>query len=171
MFFPQKWVNHGIFLVLFTTQQHILYKLKLYKPKKRWCCTWDPNVWPHDGKRGWIHCAMTAVRHVFNLNQSPPMCIFFLKSNPLLCLSKKGLFWHLSLQGESEEYIPLREYLLRHDKAIFWVIESMIPWVHSVFNHLTKEELAGHVQMSKHQCDQIGHWLDFAQLFKAFGSN
>lgn len=27
-----------------------------------------------------------------------------------------------------EEYIPLREYLLRHDKAIFWVLESMIPF-------------------------------------------
>ncbi len=32
------------------------------------------------------------------------------------------------MQGKSEEYIPLREYLLRHDKAIFWVIESMIPF-------------------------------------------
>ena len=31
-------------------------------------------------------------------------------------------------KGESEEYIPLREYLLRHDKAIFWVLESMIPF-------------------------------------------
>eukprot|EP00095_Tigriopus_kingsejongensis_P003457 snap_masked-scaffold13_size735724-processed-gene-2.2 protein:Tk03457 transcript:snap_masked-scaffold13_size735724-processed-gene-2.2-mRNA-1 annotation:"hypothetical protein" len=31
-------------------------------------------------------------------------------------------------RGESEEYIPLREYLLRHDKAIFWVLESMIPF-------------------------------------------
>jgi len=30
--------------------------------------------------------------------------------------------------GETEEYIPLREYLLRHDKAIFWVLESMIPF-------------------------------------------
>lgn len=30
--------------------------------------------------------------------------------------------------GKSEEYIPLREYLLRHDKAIFWVLESMIPF-------------------------------------------
>ena len=27
-----------------------------------------------------------------------------------------------------EEYIPLRDYLLRHDKAIFWVLESMIPF-------------------------------------------
>jgi len=35
---------------------------------------------------------------------------------------------YVFLQGESEEYIPLREYLLRHDKAIFWVIESMIPF-------------------------------------------
>jgi len=31
-------------------------------------------------------------------------------------------------RGEGEEYIPLREYLLRHDKAIFWVLESMIPF-------------------------------------------
>ena len=31
-------------------------------------------------------------------------------------------------KGEKEEFIPLREYLLRHDKAIFWVIESMIPF-------------------------------------------
>lgn len=31
-------------------------------------------------------------------------------------------------EGEAEEYIPLREYLLRHNKAIFWVIESMIPF-------------------------------------------
>ena len=31
-------------------------------------------------------------------------------------------------KGEGEEYIPLREYLLRHDKAIFWVLESMIPF-------------------------------------------
>jgi hypothetical protein len=35
---------------------------------------------------------------------------------------------HIQFQGEGEEYIPLREYLLRHDKAIFWVIESMIPF-------------------------------------------
>ena len=31
-------------------------------------------------------------------------------------------------KGQGEEYIPLRDYLLRHDKAIFWVIESMIPF-------------------------------------------
>ena len=29
---------------------------------------------------------------------------------------------------EVEEFIPLRDYLLRHDKAIFWVLESMIPF-------------------------------------------
>jgi len=31
-------------------------------------------------------------------------------------------------KGRHEEFIPLREYLLRHDKAIFWVLESMIPF-------------------------------------------
>lgn len=27
-----------------------------------------------------------------------------------------------------EEYIPIRDYLLRHNRAIFWVLESMIPF-------------------------------------------
>ena len=31
-------------------------------------------------------------------------------------------------QEEFEEYIPLRDYLLRHNRAIFWVLESMIPF-------------------------------------------
>jgi len=30
--------------------------------------------------------------------------------------------------GESDEYIPLRDYLLRHNRAIFWVVEDMIPF-------------------------------------------
>lgn len=28
----------------------------------------------------------------------------------------------------SQEFIPLREYLLRHNRAIFWVVEAMIPF-------------------------------------------
>ncbi|CAG9814997.1 unnamed protein product [Phaedon cochleariae] len=31
-------------------------------------------------------------------------------------------------KGKHTELIPLREYLLRHDRAIFWVVESMIPF-------------------------------------------
>ena len=34
----------------------------------------------------------------------------------------------LNESKEVEEFIPLRDYLLRHDKAIFWVLESMIPF-------------------------------------------
>ncbi|GJQ66671.1 hypothetical protein Trydic_g4638 [Trypoxylus dichotomus] len=30
--------------------------------------------------------------------------------------------------GQFTELIPLREYLLRHNRAIFWVVESMIPF-------------------------------------------
>lgn len=30
--------------------------------------------------------------------------------------------------GKHTELIPLREYLLRHNRAIFWVVESMIPF-------------------------------------------
>ena len=29
-------------------------------------------------------------------------------------------------QGEGEEYIPLREYLLRHDKAVSWQYDIVI---------------------------------------------
>ncbi len=39
--------------------------------------------------------------------------------------------------GQGEEYIPLRDYLLRHNRAIFWVVESMIPFGnHPVFRLL-----------------------------------
>lgn len=31
-------------------------------------------------------------------------------------------------KGPSQEFIPLREYLLRHNRAIFWVVEDMIPF-------------------------------------------
>ena len=31
-------------------------------------------------------------------------------------------------KGKHTELIPLREYLLRHNRAIFWVVESMIPF-------------------------------------------
>ncbi|XP_032519816.2 delta(24)-sterol reductase-like [Danaus plexippus] len=31
-------------------------------------------------------------------------------------------------EGEKEELIPLRDYLLRHNRPIFWVVEDMIPF-------------------------------------------
>jgi delta24-sterol reductase len=31
-------------------------------------------------------------------------------------------------KGESEEFIPINDYLLRHNRAIFWVMESMVPF-------------------------------------------
>lgn len=40
-------------------------------------------------------------------------------------------------KGKHTELIPLREYLLRHNRAIFWVVESMIPFGnHPVFRLL-----------------------------------
>lgn len=36
-------------------------------------------------------------------------------------------------KGEADEYIPLEDYLLRHNRAIFWVLESMIPFANNVF--------------------------------------
>ncbi|CAD5217684.1 unnamed protein product [Bursaphelenchus xylophilus] len=38
------------------------------------------------------------------------------------------------LNKQGEEYIPIQDYLLRHNRAIFWVLESMIPFGnHPVF--------------------------------------
>lgn len=31
-------------------------------------------------------------------------------------------------KGKDYEYIPLEDYLLRHNKSIFWVVETMIPF-------------------------------------------
>ena len=39
--------------------------------------------------------------------------------------------------GPGEEYIPLEQYLLRHNRAIFWVVEAMIPFGnHPLFRYL-----------------------------------
>lgn len=32
------------------------------------------------------------------------------------------------LNKSGDEYIPIQDYLLRHNRAIFWVVESMIPF-------------------------------------------
>jgi len=39
-------------------------------------------------------------------------------------------------KGEGYEYIPLEDYLLRHNRAIFWVVETMIPFAnHPLFRY------------------------------------
>lgn len=43
------------------------------------------------------------------------------------------------LNQPGEEYIPIQDYLLRHNRAIFWVLESMIPFGnHPIFRYPTR---------------------------------
>nr|CAB3237582.1 delta(24)-sterol reductase-like [Phallusia mammillata] len=40
-------------------------------------------------------------------------------------------------RGGGEEFIPLQDYLLRHNRSIFWVVEAMIPFGnHPMFRYL-----------------------------------
>lgn len=44
---------------------------------------------------------------------------------------KPWFFKHVEsflVKGPTVEFIPLREYLLRHNRAIFWVVADMIPF-------------------------------------------
>lgn len=53
------------------------------------------------------------------------------KINPVNRWHKPWFFEHVrsQLRGEGgEEYIPLRHYLHRHDRAIFWTLRDMIPF-------------------------------------------
>ncbi len=63
------------------------------------------------------------------------------KVNPIGRWYKPWFYTHvrkfLAVQGEADEYIPLRHYLLRHNRSIFWVVEHMIPGGnHPVFRAL-----------------------------------
>jgi delta24-sterol reductase len=53
------------------------------------------------------------------------------KINPIGRWYKPWFYTHvreyLGAEHEGEEYIPLRHYLLRHNRSIFWVVEHMIP--------------------------------------------
>lgn len=54
------------------------------------------------------------------------------KINPLGRWYKPWFFKHVEQflwrEGGSEEYIPLRHYLMRHNRSIFWVVQHMIPF-------------------------------------------
>jgi len=52
------------------------------------------------------------------------------KINPVNRWYKPWFFEHVRgfLQREGEEYVPLRDYLHRHDRAIFWTLRDMIPF-------------------------------------------
>lgn len=44
---------------------------------------------------------------------------------------KKWFFTHVETfleKGKAYEYIPIEEYLLRHNRAIFWTVQDMIEW-------------------------------------------
>lgn len=61
------------------------------------------------------------------------------KINPIGRWYKPWFYTHVRqyLSGEGDEYIPLRHYLLRHNRSIFWVVEHMIPGGnHPVFRAL-----------------------------------
>lgn len=51
------------------------------------------------------------------------------KINPIGRWYKPWFYTHVRqyLDHEGDEYIPLRHYLLRHNRSIFWVVEHMIP--------------------------------------------
>lgn len=52
------------------------------------------------------------------------------KVNNLARWYKPWFYKHVEtfLHKGGEEYIPIRDYLLRHNRAIFWVVEDMIPF-------------------------------------------
>jgi delta24-sterol reductase len=61
------------------------------------------------------------------------------KINPIGRWYKPWFYTHVRqyLEREGDEYIPLRHYLLRHNRSIFWVVEHMIPGGnHPVFRAL-----------------------------------
>jgi len=63
------------------------------------------------------------------------------KVNHVSAWSAPWFYKHVEniLQGgvEVDEYIPLRDYLLRHNRAIFWVVEDMLPFGNNpIFRYL-----------------------------------
>ncbi|ODN03240.1 Delta(24)-sterol reductase [Orchesella cincta] len=77
-----------------------------------------------------IYSKDEAVVMVGNFADAPPI-VHWGKINNLARWFKPWFYCHVKTfleKGESEEYIPLRQYLLRHNRSIFWVVEDMIPF-------------------------------------------
>jgi len=75
------------------------------------------------------------------------------KINKVSRWHKPWFFKHVEsylAKGEGDEFIPLRHYLHRHDRAIFWVLQDMIPFGnHPVFRFLVGWACPPRVQFLK----------------------
>ena len=67
--------------------------------------------------------------------QKKALFVFYLKfsvqENVLTRWYKPLFYKHVQsflARGRDYEYIPLQDYLLRHNRGIFWVLETMIPF-------------------------------------------
>ncbi|CAL8078831.1 unnamed protein product [Orchesella dallaii] len=77
-----------------------------------------------------IYSKDEAVIMIGNFADLPPITQWG-KINNLARWYKPWFYCHVKTfleKGEREEYIPLRQYLLRHNRSIFWVVEDMIPF-------------------------------------------
>ncbi|MEM7159099.1 MAG: FAD-binding oxidoreductase [Myxococcota bacterium] len=75
------------------------------------------------------------------------------KINPIGRWHKPWFFKHVESfleRGADEEYIPLRDYVHRHDRAIFWTLRDMIPFGnHPVFRWVAGWACPPRIQMLK----------------------
>lgn len=75
------------------------------------------------------------------------------KINPIGRWHKPWFFKHVESfleRGTDEEYIPLRDYVHRHDRAIFWTLRDMIPFGnHPLFRWVAGWACPPRIQMLK----------------------
>ncbi|XP_076029623.1 delta(24)-sterol reductase-like [Oratosquilla oratoria] len=89
----------------------------------------DKDYKAPDYVEGTIYNKDEAVIMVGNFSDVPPDEMF--KINCISAWYKPWFYKHVEnflKTGYDYEYVPLQDYLLRHNRALFWVVETMIPF-------------------------------------------
>ncbi|KAF2360659.1 FAD linked oxidase N-terminal, partial [Trinorchestia longiramus] len=102
------------------------------------CGALDSNTAPPDYVEATIFSKNKAVVMLGTFSDVPPNEQH--KVNHINSWHKPLFYKHVEsflCKGREYEYIPLQEYLLRHNRGIFWVLETMIPFCNNpIFRYL-----------------------------------
>ncbi|KAI6196652.1 Delta(24)-sterol reductase [Aphelenchoides besseyi] len=127
LFYTLPW-SHGTlgFLVALELQ---LIKIKPYV-HLRYIPQKDKNYATPDFLEATIYSRENAVIMVGNFEDVDTPEKQKKKVNKIAAWYKPWFYKHTEtfLRYENDEYVPIADYLLRHNRAIFWVVESMIPF-------------------------------------------
>jgi delta24-sterol reductase len=121
-------------LKIIPIQSHVRLRYEPVRSQAAYCARLEQLSMAQEGRPDFVEATIFSKEEAVVMSgefATPTTPQELAKVNPVNRWYKPWFFEHVRsfLQGEgSEEYVPLRDYLHRHDRAIFWTLRDMVPF-------------------------------------------